>query len=169
MDQKEFINIINYNLKLRDCGFVVNDLNELLKIITIKELVEIISSKGSDRLKSFYYFVNGINHFTNEEIEWFKNVSPKYLVFLIGCYIINAQVFSDGNHRTAYEYILKSGYFTQEETNFLIEKIKIIRYHVQTDFNSVITHDIYYSFRDYINSMDKLYYSYVKDYIQEQN
>lgn len=167
-DFKELYNIINENLKIRNC--LINFDESIIYDIIFRDLHqnigELISSKGIIRLKCFYHFTNGKNYIDkNKKINWFENVNPKYLAILNACFIIIGQVFSDGNHRTAYKLLVNSEQFNLEEIDSIIDKIKNIRNIIKTDFNNQETVEDYLSFSDYIYNMHLYYKQYFIGYI----
>lgn len=157
----KLLEIVNYNMVVRGLEVGIN--LDILEGIVLRgendKLGRIISSKGIERLKALYHFINGFNLQTNQLIDWFDIVKPRYLTILTACYIINAQIFSDGNHRTAELYLLKSGYYNIDMTKAIIDIIKELRHIYRTDYTSTTSHDIYLGFSDYVNSMDHLYNS----------
>ena len=157
----KLLEIVKYNIQVRDLDISINI--ELLEGIVLRgenyETGIIISSKGIERLKSMYHFINGFNLHNHQIIDWFDGIKPRYLTILTACYIINAQIFSDGNHRTAELYLLKSGYYNSDMAKAIISIIKEVRNIYRTDYTSTITYDINLGFSDYVNSMDYLYNS----------
>ncbi len=158
---QKLLEIVNYNIVVRGLEIGINF--DILESIVLRgeneEIGRIISSKGIERLKALYHFINGFNLQTNQLIDWFDMVKPRYLTILTACYIINAQVFSDGNHRTAELYLLKSGYYNADAAKIIISIIKEVRNIYRTDYTSTSSFDIYLGFSDYVNSMDYLYNS----------
>jgi hypothetical protein len=159
MKMEKLLEIVNYNITVRQLDISI-DLNTLEGIIFRQEnlsIGNIISSKGINRLKSLYDFINGYNSQNNQLISWFNIIKPRYLTILVACYIINAQVFSDGNHRTAELYLIKSGYYSSDVSKVIIDIIKEIRSICMTDFSSTTSYGSYLGFPDYVNSMDHIY------------
>lgn len=163
MNNMEFIYTIatmaSQNVRIR--GINIHVTPDLIHCLiykgTQKEIGEVISSKGIDRLISLEKFLSGINCKTNKPISWFHDVNIKYRVTLTACYIINAQVFSDGNHRTALQYLENSGLFDEGISIKLIDQIKSARYKIITDFQNTTSNGHYISFEHFIENMNELY------------
>ncbi len=151
--------IASHNARIR--GININVTPELIHCLiykgTQKEIGEVISSKGIDRLISLEKFLSGVNCKTNKPISWYQDVNIKYKVALTACYIINAQVFSDGNHRTAQQYLDDSGFFGEGISIKLIDQIKSARYKILTDFQNTTSSRNYISFEYFIENMNELY------------
>jgi hypothetical protein len=69
--------------------------------------------------------LNGINFMTGKKYENFDNVIA-HKSFFVAFYIVCAQVFSDGNHRVALEY-LKSQGLDHEKSVQIIKMIDVVR------------------------------------------
>lgn len=153
--------IVVYNCEVR--GLMINITPELIHSIIYKnndnEIGKIISSKGIERLKALELFLSGINCISSGKIYWYNEIDPKYQLVLTACFIINAQVFSDGNHRTASMMLINSNIFREEVVFKIIEKIKSARDIFSTDYLANSSNDKNLSFEDFIDRMPEIYNS----------
>ncbi len=159
--------IVTYNCEVREIWIRITP--QLIHSIVYKnndsETGKIISSKGIDRLKGLILFLSGINSISSSPISWYGKIEPKYQLVLTACFIINAQVFSDGNHRTAFTLLIKSGYFREDVAFKIIEQIKIARNEFQTDYTVDISSYKNLSFKDFIDRMPELYNDIILPFI----
>lgn len=159
--------IVRYNCEVRELRIDVTP--QLIHSIIYKNLDQEagkkISSKGIERLKALYLFLSGINCISSNKIDWYEEIDPKYRILLTACFIINAQVFSDGNHRTAYTLLIKSGYFKEMIVFKIIEQIKSARDIFSTDYLATTSSYKNLSFEDFIDRMPELYKDILIPYI----
>ncbi len=153
--------IVSYNCEVR--GLRIGVTPQLIHSIMYKnsdtEIGKIISSKGINRLKGLDLFLSGINCISSKKIDWYEKIDPKYKVLLTACFIINAQVFSDGNHRTAYTVLIKSRFFKETVIIKIIEQIKNARNIFITDYSVINSSYKNLSFKDFIDRMPEIYAS----------
>lgn len=93
-----------YRISSKSCDFAGNNI-----------------SFNTNRIEGLNNLINGVNFKTKLP---FNNVAifKKYHYFLIPVYIISGQIFTDGNHRTAIEYLTNLGY-NSPRINLLVNLI----------------------------------------------
>lgn len=70
----------------------------------------------SNRLEGLYCMLDNINYQTKL---FYKNINfvKKYKYFLIAFYIVAGQIFTDGNHRVAFHYLISTGIDEKKASN----------------------------------------------------
>lgn len=144
--KNEIVNSKEYNIN-KNCLKLL-DPNNLLNISFLTNpdnynLIYRISSKSfdtptimiSNRLVGLSYMLANINYFTGIE---FENISyvQKFKYFLIAFYILAGQVFSDGNHRVCYHYLLEQG-IDKNKISSIIGTIDLCRRHKNIDWDNL--------------------------------
>ncbi len=87
----------------------INSYNlEMLKEISSKSIVDSSTNTIINRLEGLECLLNGKNFITKEKFKHFNSVTHAH-PFIIGCYILAGQIFSDGNHRVVLEYLQSTG------------------------------------------------------------
>lgn len=88
-------------------------------------MLEKISSKSFvskdhviNRIQGLECLLNGINFETNEKFKHFNSVAHAH-PFIITCYILAGQVFSDGNHRVVLEYLQTIGFSFDKSIKYI--------------------------------------------------
>ena len=95
--------------QVSELGFEpTNALDNILYRISSKSFDDITGKIISNRVCGLHCILAGINYKTGKKfnnINWVQGLKH----FLIALYIISGQVFSDGNHRTSYQYLISIG------------------------------------------------------------
>lgn len=138
-----YVNPKLYNID-NECLKLINlDDLSLSKIINNPENYDIIykiSSKSfetptkiiSNRLEGLTDMLSNVNFITKIEFENIKYIQ-KYKYFLVSFYILAGQVFSDGNHRVCYQYLLTQG-IDENKINSIIGTIDSFRRYKYIDW-----------------------------------
>jgi hypothetical protein len=126
----EITNTKAYNINKKCISLLSLNNGDLLDIIDSTnpdnfDIIYRLSSKSfdtpsviiSNRIEGLNCMLSGINYTSGVEFENINHVS-KYKYFLIVFYILVGQVFSDGNHRVCYNYLLSN-----KINEYKIEKI----------------------------------------------
>jgi hypothetical protein len=119
---KTAVDFVRTNITIRKSSFSTNP--QLFDSIIFSdsidsynlEMLKNISSKSFigngyivNRLKGLEYLLNGLNFKTGEKFKNFDLVKHAH-PFIISCYILAGQVFSDANHRVVMQYLNSMGY-----------------------------------------------------------
>jgi hypothetical protein len=118
---KTAVDFVRANITIRESSFSTN--HELFESIMFldsinsynSEMLKTISSKSFrnnsfvNRLEGLEYLLNGLNFKTGEKFKYFDSVKNAH-PFIISCYVLAGQVFSDGNHRVVLQYLNSIGY-----------------------------------------------------------
>ena len=144
--KNEIENSKEYNIN-KNCLKLL-DTNNLLNISFLTNpdnynLIYRISSKSfynpttmiSNRLVGLSYMLVNLNYLTGTE---FKNIKyvKKFKYFLITFYILAGQVFSDGNHRVCYHYLLEQG-IDKNRISRILCSIDSCRRHTNIDWSNL--------------------------------
>lgn len=132
-------------------------------------ILEIISSKGPERLFCFIFFLNGYNIFNRKKYHWYDDIlsnNPVYFHILVSIFIINTQIFSDANHRSA-AYYLQINNFDLEIIKKIIDIIKYLRNIIKIDYSTITTDSSngIYSFNHFTNNIHTMYHNYFIEFI----
>lgn len=138
----------------KDTNILIDKLNEITHIDEISEdmIFSKILNKGIKRIKVLYYFIQGyIYVYDNRciKLRWWNKCNELQINMLIGLFIIENQIWGDGNHRTAMYYMKRYGDIKSDK---LMESIEFIRgfqlpheiNHSNDDIERWITHIISY-------------------------
>lgn len=124
-----------YSDNLLNINFLTNPDNyDLIYRISSKSF-ENPTTMISNRLVGLSCMLNGINYFTGMDFENIKYVQ-KYKYFLVSFYILAGQVFSDGNHRLCYNYLLSQN-IDKNRISSIIGTIDLCRRHKNIDWNCI--------------------------------
>lgn len=89
----------------------------------------------SNRLNGLGCILSNINYITGIKFNNIKYVE-KFKYFLVSFYILAGQVFSDGNHRVCYEYLLTQG-INKNRISCIIGTIDTCRIHKQINWDNL--------------------------------
>jgi hypothetical protein len=144
--KNEIENSKEYNIN-KNCLKLL-DQNNLLNMSFLTnpdnyDLIYRISSKSfdaqsiikSNRLVGLSCALANINYITGIEFENIRYIQ-KFKYFLISFYILAGQVFSDGNHRVCYHYLLKQG-IDKNRISSIIGTIDLCRRHKNIDWDNL--------------------------------
>lgn len=146
--QYEIENTKDYNIN-KNCLNLLNlDDFTILNIINSNnpdnyDLIYRLSSKSfenpnkiiSNRLEGLTYMLSNMNYMTRIEFDNIKHVE-KYKYFLISFYILAGQIFTDGNHRVCYKYLLNQG-INKNRIHGIIKTIDLCRRYKNVDWNNI--------------------------------
>jgi hypothetical protein len=135
---KRAVDFVRANITIRKISFFNNPklFNSIIFSDSIEsydsKMLENISSKSFimngyivNRIKGLECLLNGINFETGERFVNFDLVKNEH-PFIISCYILAGQVFSDANHRVVLEYLNSLGYSFSKSIKY-VEKIDSTR------------------------------------------
>ncbi len=127
---KTAIDFVKANIIIRKDSFASNPklFNSIVFAKSIEsydlEMLEKISSKSfvngyvTNRVQGLESLLQGINFLTGMEFKYFDKVSHSH-PFIISCYILAGQVFSDGNHRVVLEYLNSQGFDFEKSIKYI--------------------------------------------------
>lgn len=150
----ELTGIKDYNINKKCLNLLTENNSSLLSLINTNnpynpynpdnfDIIYRISSKSfestsriiSNRLEGLSSMLVNINYKTGDK---FNNIEyvEKYKYFLVSFYIVAGQIFSDGNHRVCYQYLLYQG-LTIDKISRIIKTIDLSRRNKYIDWNNL--------------------------------